>query len=299
MRDYKNVRVPRSYRGENRRTPVKRVRALNTSVQPRKGGGLTGALIKIMAVIVLAGAVYLGWLGYRAATHADMFVVSGVDISGVHQLGEKDLREIAAIFTGQNIFRVDIDAAVRRAHANPWIKEATVYRKLPNRITMVFVERVPSFILDTGAARFLLDSEAVVIERIAKDGSPAWPLPVVTIAGCHARPGEQAASESMTEAMMLLSEIAARGGWNSAEVTVRANSPASLSIVYAGHEFKMGSGRYGEKLRRLAEVMADVKERGLEISYVDLRPERQAAVMVKREQYKVPGTKFKGKSPKS
>ena len=283
MRDYKNVRVPRSYRGESRRTPAKRVRSLHSSVHPRKGGGLTGALIKIVTVVTIAGVAYLGWQGYRAVMHADMFVVSGVDISGVHQLGEKDLREIAAIFTGQNIFRVDVDAAVRRAHANPWIKEATVYRKLPNRITMAFVERVPSFILDTGAARYLLDSETVVIERIAKDGSPSWPLPVVAIRDYHARPGEQVAPESMAEAATLLSEITARGGWNPAEVTVIANSPASLTIEYAGHEFRMGSGRYGEKLRRLAEVMADVKERGLEISYVDLRPERQAAVMVSKK----------------
>jgi len=283
MRDYKNVRVPRSYRGESRRTPAKRVRPLYSSVQPRKGGGLTGALIKIVTVVTIAGAAYLGWQGYRTVMHADMFVVSGVDISGVHQLGEKDLREIAAIFTGQNIFRVDVDAAVRRAHANPWIKEATVYRKLPNRITMTFVERVPSFLLDTGAARYLLDSEAVVIERIARDVSPSWPLPVVAIRDYRARPGEQVASESMAEAVTLLSEIAARGGWNPAEVTVIANSPASLTIEYAGHEFRMGSGRYGEKLRRLAEVMADVKERGLEISYADLRPERQAAVMVSKK----------------
>ena len=69
-------------------------------------------------------------------------------------------------------------------------------------------------------------------------------------------------------------------------MTVKADSPESLSVVYAEHEFKIGSGRYGEKLRRLAEVMADVKERGLEIAYVDLRPERQAAVMVKKNRAK-------------
>ena len=63
-------------------------------------------------------------------------------------------------------------------------------------------------------------------------------------------------------------------------MTVKADSPESLTVVYAEHEFKIGSGRYGEKLRRLAEVMADMKERGLEIAYVDLRPERQTAVMV-------------------
>ncbi len=72
-------------------------------------------------------------------------------------------------------------------------------------------------------------------------------------------------------------------------MTVKANSPESLSIVYAGVEFKMGNGRYPEKLRRLAEVMSDIRDRGLEIASVDLRPERQVAVMVKKNssQFKV------------
>jgi cell division septal protein FtsQ len=51
--------------------------------------------------------------------------------------------------------------------------------------------------------------------------------------------------------------------------------------VYADCEFRIGSAQYSEKLRRLAEIMEDVKRRNLNIAYVDLRPERQAAVMVK------------------
>jgi cell division protein FtsQ len=232
--------------------------------------------------MVIAAAVYFGRQAYQSVMEGQMFVVSGVDIKGVKQLGEGDLNELAKVFTGQNIFRVDMEAAVRRARANPWIKEARIYRKLPNRITMAFIERSPFAILDTGVARYLVDDEAVVIGRLLPEPGPEWPLPVVAIKNYRGRPGEQVTSEGMAEAMTLIAELAARGGWRLAEVTVEANSPESLSVVYAGHEFKIGSGRYGEKLRRLAEVMADVKERGLEIAYVDLRPERQAAVMVKK-----------------
>jgi cell division septal protein FtsQ len=246
----------------------------------------------VIAAIVIAAAAYLGWQGYRSIMHADLFVVSGIDIKGVKHMGERDLRELADVFTGQNIFRVDIAAAVRRAHANPWIKEARIYRKLPNRITMVFVERTPSFILDTGSARYLMDGEAVVIGRIEKEDAPAWPLPMVVIRNYRARPGEQALSEAVTEAMTLIAEISARGGWRLADVTVKADSPDSVSVLYDEHEFKIGSGRYGEKLRRLAEVMADAKERGLEVAYVDVRPERQAAMMVKQS------SEFKVKSSK-
>ena len=42
------------------------------------------------------------------------------------------------------------------------------------------------------------------------------------------------------------------------------------------------------------EVMADVQQRGLEIAYVDLRPERQAAVMVKESKVQGQGARAKG-----
>ncbi len=150
-----------------------------------------------MAVDCGRGGAFLAWHGYRASIQADMFVVSGVDVKGVKHLSEKDLKEIAGMFKGQNIFRADIDAAVRRARANPWVKEARIYRRLPNRITMVFTERAPAVILDTGAERFLMDDEGMVIERLAKDGASAWPLPVVAIRGYRARPGEQVVAEGL------------------------------------------------------------------------------------------------------
>src|SRR5512147_164302 len=184
MRDYKNVKVPRSYRSDARRTSVKAVHAGGTSARSQKSNaGIMGLLFKVAAVVLIGGGVVLAWQGYRATIRADVFIVSGVDVKGAKQLNENDLKEIAGVFKGQNIFRADIDAAVRRARANPWVKEARVYRRLPNRISMVVRERVPSFILDTGADRFLMDDEGVVIERFPKEGASAWQLPVVAIRG--------------------------------------------------------------------------------------------------------------------
>ena len=79
------------------------------------------------------------------------------------------------------------------------------------------------------------------------------------------------------------------------DVLIKADSVESLAVVYGGCEFKIGNGSYSEKLRRLVEVMADVKQRGLDIAYVDLRPERQAAVMLKDSGVKGPGEKHSSK----
>lgn len=289
MRDYKHVKVPRRYRTSASRTAIKRVEA-GPERGRRKAAGIKGRFLTMLLLMAAAGGLWLAWQGYRQLTQAETFQVSGVDVEGVHRVNGAELRSIVGDFRGQNIFRADLEAAARRARRNPWIREVRLHRSLPNRITMSVVERVPYAILDTDAGRYLIDNEAVAIER--ETNSEAAPLPVIVAREQRPRPGETVMSEGVADALTVLSEIQARGGWNMADVTVRAGSPESLSVVYADHEFKLGSGRYPEKLRRLAEVMADVKERDLAIAYVDVRPETQAAVMVKQ----APGAAAAGKN---
>ncbi|HUI45333.1 MAG TPA: FtsQ-type POTRA domain-containing protein [Nitrospirota bacterium] len=295
MRDYKNVKVPKSYRGEAKRTTVKRVVADRAAWPRKRAAGLTNILLKVMIVLLIAAGGVLAWQVYRVVIHADLFVISGVDIKGVKMLSDRDLKDIVGVFTGQNIFRVDLSAAVKRTEGNPWVKEARIYRRLPNRITMVFTERTPTFLLDTGTARYLMDGQGVVIERLAKEQASVWPLPVIAIRDYRAHPGEEVTAEGLPGAIELIAEISARGGWQLPDVTVKADSPEMISVLYGGCQFKIGSGRYGEKLRRLAEVMADVNQRGVDIAYVDLRPERQAAVMVEKMQSKAQSSEHKVK----
>jgi cell division protein FtsQ len=285
MRDYKNVKVPRSYRGGSKRSSVKRVTVGRATGQSRTGRtGIKHIALQVITVVMIAVGGLLAWKGYQTLLHAEMFQIAGVDVKGAKQVSEADLREIARVFKGQNIFRVDLETPVRRARANPWVKDVRIYRRLPNRISMVVTERVAFALLDTGAGRYVMDNEGVVLERIAKEKSSGWQLPVVAVKGYRVRPGEQVTDEVTAESLMLIADIAERGGWRLNELTIKAGSPETLSILYADHEFKIGTGNYAEKLRRLAEILSDGTQRGLDIAYVDLRPERQAAVMVKKNQ---------------
>ena len=296
MRDYKNVKVPRSYRGSSNRSTLKRVNTGHASGRSRSGGpGIKHVVLQIITVVLIAAGGLVAWKGYQALLHAKMFQIAGVDVKGAKRVSEADLREIAGVFTDQNIFRVDLESPVRRARANPWVKDVRIYRRLPNRISMVVTERVAFALLDTGAGRYVMDNEGIVLDRIGKENASSWQLPVVAIKEYRVRPGEQVTCEGMAESLMLLAEIAERGGWRMNEVTIKAGSPETLSILYADHEFKIGSGNYSEKLRRLAEILSDGAQRGLDIAYVDLRPERQAAVMVKNSRVQGTGPRGSGK----
>ena len=283
MKDYKNIKVPRAYRTRGPRTNVKRV---SVGRGPRREpSGLMAALIRIMVVVLVTGGCYLGWLGYQWAAHSETFQVAGVDVTGARHLSKDELQNIAGAFTGQSIFRVGLDEAAQRARALPWVRDVRLYRHLPNRISMSITERTPAAVLESGSGRYLIDDEGMVIVREVAAKADAQVLPTVSISEGKANPGHPVDSGALTEALALLGEIAHRGGWRPADITVRANSAETLTVVYGGHEFRIGSGNYTEKLRRLGEILSDVQQRGLTIAYVDLRPERQAAVMT----VKVPG----------
>jgi len=296
MRDYKNVKVPRSYRGSSNRSTVKQINMGRAAGRSRTGGtGIKHVVLRIITVVMIAAGGLLAWKACQTLLHAEMFQIAGVDVKGAKQMSEADLREIAGVFTGQNIFRVDLETPVRRARANPWVKDVRIYRRLPNRISMVVTERAAFALLDTGAGKYVMNNEGVVIDRLVKENASVWQLPVVAIKQYRVRPGEQVTYDGMADSLMLIAEIAERGGWRMNEVTIRAESPETLSVLYADHEFKIGTGNYTEKLRRLAEILSDGIQRGMEIAYVDLRPERQAAMMVKNSGVQGTGARVKGK----
>lgn len=273
MRDYKNVKVPRRYRSTTNRTAVRRVEPTGPK---KRGDGIKDQLGSVLTVVVTIALCYGGWEGYRWLTHAELFSIAGVDVKGVRSMSDENIRDVAAMFTGQNVFRVDLGAATRRVTADPWVRDVRIERRLPNRISILIAERVPKAVLQASNGKHLIDGEGVVM---VPAGAGA-PLPVIALRDFRAVPREQVAKGAVPEALELLDELAARGGWDLAGVTIKADSAETITIVYADHEFRIGSGSYDEKLRRMGEIVADMRQRGLAYSYVELRPERQAAVMI-------------------
>jgi cell division septal protein FtsQ len=146
MKDYKNVKIPRSYRSRNTRSNVKRV---TVSRGPRREpSDLVSALIRILIIVLVTGGCYLGWMGYQWAAHSQTFQVAGVDVTGARHLSKDELQNIAGAFTGQNIFKVSLNDAAQRARALPWVRDVRLYRHLPNRISMTVSERNAAAVLD-------------------------------------------------------------------------------------------------------------------------------------------------------
>lgn len=289
MRDYKHVKVPRGERTTKNRVVTKR--AGTAPARRRRETGLSGAPATVLAFLITAALGYGAWQGYLWLSRSETFQIAGVDVKGVREVSDDEVRALAGTFTGQNIFRVDLGAATRKALANPWVRDVRIERSLPNRISITVSERRPRAVLQAANGRFLMDREGVVI--VPADTADAAGLPTIVVRDHRAAARSAVSGDAVLPALELLDELAARGGWDPAGVTVKADSPETIAIVYADHEFRVGYGNYGEKLRRLGEIVADMNQRRLAYTYVELRPERQAAVMVKNDRGQGPGPRDK------
>jgi len=292
MRDYRYVRVPKQERTPRKGGAVRR--AEYGTGGRKRGGSPRVPLTGLFAVVLAAGLCYGAWAGYRWLTGAGMFQIAGVDIQGVQRVSEEEMRALAGLFTGQNIFQVDLEAAARRAAVNPWVRDVRIERRLPNRISIVFRERLPRAVLQAANGSFLIDRAGMVITP-ARDGNGAG-LPVIAIGAWTAAVRATVEAPGMRPALELLDELLARGGWDPGEVMVRADSAETVTVLYAGHEFRTGAGNYPDKLQRLGEIVSDMNRRGIAYAYIDVRPDRQAAVMVVKD--RGPGTGARVKGPK-
>jgi cell division protein FtsQ len=297
MRDYKNVKVPRKYRSTSNRTVIRRVETVNGP--KKRSGSIKGQLGAVLTVLVTVALCYGGWEGYRWLTRSEIFFIAGVDVKGVRSMSDENIRDVAAMFTGQNVFRVDLGAATRKVMADPWVRDVRIERRLPNRISIFVTERMPKAVLQASNGKYLIDGEGVVMVPLRGGRVGEQTLPVVAVRDCRAVPREPVITGAVPEALELLQELAARGGWDLGGVTVKADSAETITIIYADHEFRIGSGNYNEKLRRMGEIVADMRQRGLVYTYVELRPERQAAVMIAKNVVKGQGSGVKKKKPRA
>jgi len=65
MRDYKNVKVPRSYRSRSRSVSTKRIQVVRGRHSEQSTPELKRMAVQLLTAIVIAAGGWLGWEAYR------------------------------------------------------------------------------------------------------------------------------------------------------------------------------------------------------------------------------------------
>ena len=132
-------------------------------------------LLKVLGVLlVLAGTGAGLWEGYRALLRLPYFRVAEIQVEGNLQVASQDIIASLSLAPETSILEVDLPALTGRVLENPWIREASVLRRLPLSLTIRVVERMPEavFIADR---RYLLSADGVILAELGEGELPTLP----------------------------------------------------------------------------------------------------------------------------
>ncbi|HEY8963192.1 MAG TPA: FtsQ-type POTRA domain-containing protein [Alphaproteobacteria bacterium] len=105
--------------------------------------------------------------GKVANVAADMGLrIKNVDVEGRHYLPVESLKEIIAVHPGDPLLAVDLDHVKNELQKNPWVKDVSIRRALPDRIVINLIERQPLAIwLDAPGTPGVIDEDGVVLAQ--------------------------------------------------------------------------------------------------------------------------------------
>lgn len=100
--------------------------------------------------------IYGGLELFSVLTTSPRFAVREVEVLSEGSLDERnDVKKLAAVQMGANIFELDLDTIQHRVEKNAWVESATVSRVLPNKIQIRYQEQVPVAILGAESLYYL------------------------------------------------------------------------------------------------------------------------------------------------
>ncbi len=145
-----------------------------------------GFLATLFIALWLSGGMSAAVLSAQSAVQNSLlaagFKVEYIEVVGpsgktVGPLDKVAVRRALAVEEGELVFSVNLNQARRRIEDLGWIKEARIVRQLPNRLTVIVIERAPFALWQSqGEWRVISENGSVIVSAKAKDNAD---LPLV------------------------------------------------------------------------------------------------------------------------
>jgi cell division septal protein FtsQ len=133
--------------------------ALDDDADPVRTHGRLKTWVIVTAILGIVGAVAF------ASTFTPIFAADTVRVEGAAHLSAAQVRRIAKVQPGVNVFRLDVGQAERRLERNAWVADAAITTTLPSGVTIVVRERVPAAVAvtDASGARSIVAADGTVL----------------------------------------------------------------------------------------------------------------------------------------
>jgi len=241
-------------------------------------------VFKIFILLITLILVGFGFKnGYDYLHNSPRFNLKEVKIIGNKYLSKNEILALIKIENNKNIFKINIKEIKNKIKMNSQIKKVEVNRIFPSTIEINVEEREPVAYIGEDKL-YQVDKEGVIFPSIK---SYFYGKKLFVLTGFNINPNEihkTGENVILNQSLAMINEINEINSPFLNEITrIDASELEELTLINENlkQEFKIGVGNWREKLERLISIFKNLKERRLNISYVDLRFRDEAAVMFK------------------
>jgi hypothetical protein len=121
--------------------------------------------VPLFVTVAVIAAVSVGtYFGYVFLTTSERFAIANVEIYGEKHVSEQTVMERLGDPLGTNIFSIATSDMERELESEPWIVDADVRRRLPNKLIVRVAEYEAVALADLGRL-YLIDAEGTPFKR--------------------------------------------------------------------------------------------------------------------------------------
>ena len=226
----------------------------------------------LLVVTLVIGAGLVVWEGYRRFVRLTYFRVAEIRVEGNLQVASADVVASLGLTPETSLLELNLKTLSSLVTQNPWIKEASVSRRLPLSLTIQVVERVPEavFIADR---RYLLSADGVILAELEGDDLPTLPI-LRAAAPRQVRIGERILSSEMAQGLSVWRQFQlanAVQGEKAHEIVMGGDGNYVVNLGQQMPVIRLHAQDMQEQLRRLGAALAASGRALGEFVDVDLR----------------------------
>ncbi len=246
---------------------------------------------KALAWMPLAGKTLLAmcvgvvcFTAYRTAASSSFFELRTIDVSGVSQGSEDQIKALVRRAGGvRGVWQTDLATISAELERQPWVRTAVVSRVLPSGLRVRITERTPRAVVRTAAGRFVwVDDDGVTVGTVA----PTQNAPAFFMRGWDESGTESGRTENRrrVEQYLELSREWEAAGVASRVSEVNLDDLRDVRTQLTGDdsqiEVRLGRDDLTKRLRQSLEALDEQRAtpRGAFITYIDMTQGKRAVI---------------------
>jgi cell division protein FtsQ len=225
---------------------------------------LAGLKLCVGLAVVVAASTAVAYSLHRYALTTTRFGIRDVDLQGAKRLSPDEVKSLAGIELGKNLFAFDTRAAEDHLLQNPWVSSAHVVRRLPNALRVEISERDAAAIAVLGDRPFLVTSDGEPFKEVKPEDPSDLPLITGVSAGDWARDriGAEERLRTGVDLIRQYERLSMAKVHPAEEVNLAASGYTVLTVGQKGIALELGRAPYARKLAMAAEVVGELGAKG-------------------------------------